>query len=69
MFHHRHTSGTSEIHTVLLVDPSLSATTPTVSLSTTLASALISLVDTLAGHSVVDPPKLSTVVVPEGIPP
>ena len=57
----------SEVHVALTVDPSLSATTPTVSLSTTLASAPISLVDTLAAHSIVDPPKPPTVVVTEGI--
>ena len=34
-----------------------------------MSSAPISLVDTLAVHSVVDPPKPLTVVVTEGIPP
>ena len=62
-------SSIAGIHT-LPVDPSLSvATTPTVSLSTTLASAPISLADTLAVHPVVDHPKSSTIVVTEGIPP
>ena len=59
----------SEVHATLPVDPSLSATTPTVSLSTTMSSAPFSLVDTLTAHSVVDPPKPPTVVVTEGIPP
>ena len=52
------------------MDPSLSvATTPTVSLSTTLASIPFSLADTLAVHPVVDHPKPPTVAVTEGIPP
>ena len=59
----------SEVHAALPVDPSLGATTPTVSLSTTMTSVPISLVDTLAAQSVVDPPKPLTVVVTEGIPP
>ena len=59
----------SEAHATLPVDLSLSATTPTVSLSATMSSAPISLVDTLAIYSVVDPPKPPTVVVTEGIPP
>ena len=62
-------SGISEVHAALPVDPSLSATTPTVLLSTALASAPVSLVDTLAAHSVVDISKPPTVVVTEGIPP
>ena len=52
------------------MDPSLSvATTPTVSLSTTLASTPFSLADTLAVHPVGDHPKPLTVVVTDGIPP
>ena len=62
-------SSIAGIH-ALPVDSSLGvATTPTVSLSTTLASTPISLADTLIVHPVVDHPKPPTVVVTEGIPP
>ena len=69
MFHHSTSSGITEVHTALPLDPSLSATAPTVLPSTTLASAPNSLVDTLAAHTVVDPPKPPTVIVTEGSPP
>ena len=62
-------SGITEVHAALPLDPSLSATTPTVLRSTTLASAPISLIDTLAAHSVVDPRKPPTVMVTKEIPP